>query len=88
MLLYSPFIPVFVLMLRGDITLALGIMLFIYSPLIVAVAAGRSTRKAARPRHPEGPLPAHRALPAKGPPSLPRFFGGAGEDNAAAPPFV
>ncbi len=42
LLLYSPFIPLFVVLLRGDIALGLGIALYIYAPLFLAVAFGRS----------------------------------------------
>ena len=40
--LYAPFIPLFVVLLRGDIPLTLGLALYIYGPLLIAVAASRS----------------------------------------------
>ncbi len=59
LLLYSPFIPLFVVGLRGDIPLTLGLALYIYVPLVVAVAASGTRRRPSRvarsaPRHGHG----------------------------------
>ena len=49
-LLYAPFVPLFVVLLRGDIPLSLGLALYIYGPLIVAVVLGRVDSRPARVR--------------------------------------
>lgn len=46
-LLYAPFIPLFVVLLRGDIPLTLGLALYMYAPLALAMASSRSHRWAA-----------------------------------------
>lgn len=46
-LLYSPFIPLFLILLRGDVALSSGLALYIFGPLVVAVACcglGRGRR--------------------------------------------
>lgn len=45
-LLYAPFIPLFVVLLRGDTALTLGLALYMYAPLLLAIAFSRVDRRA------------------------------------------
>jgi hypothetical protein len=57
-LFYAPFVPLFVVLLRGDIPLSLGLALYIYGPLMVAAALGGLGRRPqpASTRFPRRPL--------------------------------